>query len=135
MSYREEVSKLLVTAIQKTGERAFQYSQTNCPIITGKLKSTGKTILQGDGIILKYEAEYASFVERGIKAGIVRVPAYIKRNRVKVRAYSYYQNGQRAQKYIEKGMEEAFKDFGDYFERELKSKFANRSIKILRKKI
>jgi hypothetical protein len=108
-STREKISKSIIWAIRKTGYAAFNGSRAKCPIVSGRLKSSSKDTILPKGYQLKYGAEYASFVERGTKAGIRHVRSYYRRDGAFVKSHSYYSRGQRAQKFIGKSMDESFK--------------------------
>ena len=122
---REQIKSAIVSAIRKTGERAFSLSQQKCPVISGALKNSGKTEDIDQGFELRYEKDYASFPERGVSPGTIHVPSYRrKRNGTRVKSYSYYSRGQKAQRYIGSSMDEAFKnsrDFARNFENELRT--------------
>jgi len=120
---REQIQQAIISALRKTGERAFSLSQQKCPVISGALKASGKTEDIDQGFELRYEKDYASFPERGVSPGTIHVASYRKRNGTRVKSYSYYSRGQRAQRYIGSSMDEAFKnsrDFARNFENELR---------------
>jgi hypothetical protein len=119
---KKKIFEALLKAIQESGQRAFEKSQENVPVVTGDLKRSGvKTNLQ-DGMKIEYKKEYASFVEFGKKAGTVVVPSFFRRDGKYVHSYKYYTEGQKAQHFIEKGMTLAYETyFPTIFMTELKS--------------
>ena len=87
------IESLINQAITKLGMEVFNTSQTNVPVITGKLKRSGNYQGKFDGFKIAYNTDYAKDVEfgrEGGEGGSWIVPAHVRRTkngRVKVKAY------------------------------------------------
>jgi hypothetical protein len=95
--------------IDKAVNNAFRISQDNCPVDTGYLKSTGRIYKDSSNVYhIRYTAPYASFLERGVKAGIVRIDSYIKSNGKYVRSHLRKQEARKGTFFIKNAILEAF---------------------------
>lgn len=118
------IKKSLVNTIHTTGYKAFERSRQKCPIVTGRLKSTGKDKILDIGYEFQYgndKVNYASFVERGTEPGMRYVEIYRRKDGVIVRAHSFFSKGQHAQHFIESSMKEVFtQDFAQDFDNQMR---------------
>lgn len=122
----DEIKQALIKAIQNRVEIAFGKSQQVVPVVTGALRRSGneKDIDAGASII--YSQNYASFVERGTKAGIRNVQGYYRKGGAYVKPHSYFSNGQEPKYFIRNSMQESFSSFADAFDIALRDKFGSR---------
>lgn len=109
------VKDAIKKSIKETADMSYLRSQRTVPVITGELRRSGNIIEILDRIQLQYTKEYAEWVERGRRPGVVHVRAYTTKNGVYVQAHSYFTRGQKAHHFIEKALKLYFKE-NDSFE-------------------
>lgn len=123
MATKDSIKKGLLEIIQNLTHNAFVHSQQIVPVITGNLRRSGEFSSIENGAQIQYKAAYSSFVERGIKAQIVAVPGYYRRDGAYVKSHTKHMKEREPRKYIENPMREAFSRLKTEFDSELRGLF------------
>ena len=127
----KQVETALLRAIGICVGKGFYKSQQVVPVVSGELRRSGDMVPVPNGLAIKYEKPYASFVERGVSPGIRKVASFVRNGKM-VKGYEYYGKGQKAEHFIGNSLMEAFEyEFADSFESYLRQEIHN--IKVIRR--
>lgn len=124
-------------ALSTTGQMAYLETQRNVPVITGFLKNSGSIAEDMESVIIRYSAEYASFIERGWAGGMVWTDPHVRLGTIRVKGHYKNQPPREAQNYIRNSLNKYFKDlylsnrtyFQDAFYANLQKYFPGKSIR------
>ena len=122
---RELIKNALMESIWESGHNAFILSQHRVPVRTGALKRSGSFKDEESGMTLRYGKDYASFLERGVRAQIVKVQGFYRRDGSYVRSHFRNMSERIPVRYIASSMEESFGGFRDRFHSNLFRKFGS----------
>ena len=121
---KQKISDSILGAIRTATDQAFTLSQSVVPVDTGALKKSGSQSALNDGAVLKYDIDYASFVERGLKARIDHVKGYYRQGSY-VKGYTRSEPDIKPVFFIKNSMTSTFSKLGDILDGQLRTKFHN----------
>ena len=126
---REQIRALIkdcvIEAIRNRANDGFMNSQVSCPVVTGKLKSSGNVIDIENGAQLQYTAEYSSNVEKNWSGGRIYVGAYNRKDGTRVKGYNYYSPPREGKHFIENALKDSFKTLNSELDMRLRGHFKN----------
>lgn len=110
----EDINRLIVlsirTALEETGKSAFNASQDACPVDGGGLKNSGTMKNNFNEFIIRYAADYAESVERGLAGGRVWVGGHSRTGGTYVKGHYKNQTHREGVHFIENSLRKFFKE-------------------------